>query len=119
MAENYRDLLRQHIFDENTFVRATFSGRQRSIADGEALSWRKLVIRPVKLKSGRHLQFSYFDDKKDITKNYAADEQQASLDNALALPFANFVVHSTTGDLQVQIGKKGTPIIHRAKAHVT
>lgn len=119
MAENYRDLIRQHIYDEDTFVRATFSGRQRSVKDNEALPWRKLVIRPVKLKSGRHLQFSYFDDKKDITKNYAGDELQSALDNALALPFANFVVQSTSGDIQVQIGKKGTPMIHRARAQET
>jgi SAM-dependent methyltransferase len=116
MAENYRDLIRQHIFDEHTFVRATFSGRQRTVKDNETLPWRKLVIRPVKLKSGRHLQFSYFDDKKDITKNYAGEGLQTALDNALALPFANFVVQSTSGDIQVQIGKKGTPMIHRARA---
>lgn len=111
MAEDYRLLLRERILDENTFVRATFSGQQR----GEALPWRRLVIRPVMLKSGRHLQFSYFDDKKDITKNYAGDEQREQLEKALALPFSSFVVQSTDGDMQVQISKKGKVSIHRSQ----
>ncbi len=107
MTADYRQILRERILDEATFVRATFSGKN--------LPWRKLVLRPVLLKTGRHLQFSYFDDKKDVTKNYAGDELIAALDEALALPFINFVVQSSTGDVQVQITKKGKALIHHSR----
>lgn len=110
MTEQHIALLRARILDSQTFVRATLSGKQR----GADLPWIRLVIRPVMLKSGRCLQFSYFDARQDITKNYAGDEAAARLDEALALPFSSFAVQSTNGDLHVQITKKGKAIIHES-----
>jgi SAM-dependent methyltransferase len=111
MSQDYLSLIKTHLLDEAAFVRATFSGTQR----GQTILWEKLVIRPVLLRSGRHLQFSYFDTKKDITKNYAGNEALAQLDEALALPFANYTVQTTNGDLQVRITKKGKPLISQSK----
>lgn len=112
MSDCYVDQIKTTILDEAGFVRAAFSGIKR----GQTMPWLKLVIRPVMLKSGRHLQFSYFDAKKDITKNYAGDEALEQLEQALALPFANYAVQTTDGDLQVRISKKGKPLISQSKA---
>jgi SAM-dependent methyltransferase len=112
MPEDYISLVKTHILDEAAFARATFSGTQR----GQTMSWLKLVIRPVMLKNARHLQFSYFDAKKDVTKNYAGDEALDQLEQALDLPFANYTVQTTNGDVQVRITKKGKPFISQSKS---
>ncbi len=103
--------LRALILDEQRFVRAVFSGQQPR-ADAP-LPWQKLVIRPVQLKRGLHWQFSYFDARQDITKNYVGDDLYAALDDALGLPFKHFHVITTTEDVQVRITKKGRALLSR------
>lgn len=107
--EDHRQLLKTAILDEATFARATFSGREH----GQTQPWLRLVIRPVMLKNRHHLQFSWFNDKQNFVKNYTGDEAAQQLDAALNLPFANFTVQTTEGDLQVQISKKGKVLLHR------
>ncbi|GIK66625.1 MAG: methyltransferase [Chloroflexota bacterium] len=110
--EDYRDIIRENILNEAIFIRATFSGHQT----GAASRWQKIVIRPVELKNLRHLQFSYFDDKRDITKNYAGEEAIVTLDEVLTLPFRNFTIQTTNGDVQINLSKKGKPKIYRSNA---
>ena len=99
--------------DEQTFVRLTMKGKVR---DG-ALPWRQVIVRPVLIKNERYLQFSYFTDKQDITKNYRSPEVEEKLDDILDLPFSTMHVQSKTEDVVVQITKKGKPIVHRSKSH--
>jgi SAM-dependent methyltransferase len=68
------------------------------------------------LKSGRHVQFSYFSQKQDITKNYSGSEIEAQLDEVLALPLQSIAVQSTSGEKLFQITKKGKAILHKSKA---
>lgn len=108
----YQELLTQNILNEDTFIRATFSGRQ----EGKDLAWTKVVVRPVLIKDKRHLQFSYFDAYKDITKNYEGREAEERLAEVVELPFKNFYVQTVTDDIQVNINKKGKANIGRHKA---
>lgn len=108
----YQQTLKTHILDEATFVTAEFNGVQR----GHTMRWQRLELRPLQLKNGRFIQFSYFDDKQHIAKNYAADELETALDEALALPFKNWNLTHTNGRLRVQITKKGKAIVHEDKA---
>jgi hypothetical protein len=62
----YKDLVKKAILDQENLARATFSGR----LPGQTMPWIRVVIRPVLLRGERVLQFSHFDGKKDITKNY-------------------------------------------------
>ncbi len=111
MAEDYRTILKNAALDEGSFVRLTFKGNTR----GEGNPWRKVVARPVLIKGARHLQFSYFDDTRDITKNYHGDEAQAKLDEALAMPFGSIFLEATGENLRVQIGKGGKATVRREK----
>ena len=43
---------------------------RKSILMGGLGMWKKVVIRPVVIKGEKLWQFSYFDDKKDVSKNY-------------------------------------------------
>src|SRR5215210_4619184 len=89
MANNgYQQIIRDSILDDQNFVNATFSGRQR----GRPARWNRVVIRPVLIKDARYLQFSYFDDKKDISKNYIGDEVRHRLDEVLSEAFKNFAI---------------------------
>jgi SAM-dependent methyltransferase len=73
-------------------------------------------VRPVLIKNDRHLQFSYFTEKQDITRNYRGSQASEKLDELLALPFNGISVQSRGQNLHVQITKKGRAIVHQEKA---
>lgn len=104
---DYLSLIRETILNPETFVRATFSGRQK----GQSLRWQRITIRPVLLKNKRHLQFSYYDEAQHIAQNHAGEQAAAELENTLKLPFRNFHIQTTQQYIQINLTKKGTPII--------
>jgi SAM-dependent methyltransferase len=101
--------LQQALADEATFVEITFKGK---ISAG--LPWRMVRVRPVIIKDRRHLQFSHFDAKQDITKNYLPAEATAKLDELLNLSFDSIHLKTTLEDIHIQITRKGKAIIHRS-----
>ncbi len=111
MTDNYQQLLYDSILDEEHFTGATFSGRLR----GAELVWKKLVIRPVLVQNRWHLQFSYFDETQNIVKNYAGDEAGQQLQAALDLPFRNFHLRLVDENIQINLTKKGKPMISRTR----
>ena len=110
MEQDYQELVRERILHRTALTRAVFSGQQK----GPSLPWTKVVIRPVEIKGEIHLQFSYFDEKKDITKNYLG-EAASKIDELLALPFRNIFVESSAGGLQVNISKKGKTLVNKVR----
>ncbi len=106
--------LKSAILSPETFIRAEFKGRRK----GHSPRWKKVAIRPVALKGVYHLQFSYFDGRHDVSKNFRGDELSARLDELLAEPFSGIVIETTTEKLRAQITKKGKIILHREK-HAT
>jgi SAM-dependent methyltransferase len=111
MTEDYRNLLSDAILDEDTFISATFSGQQR----GSNVEWQRIYIRPVLLRSRRHLQFTYFDGQRNLVKNYAGAEARTQVRTALALDFRNYHVLTTTGAIQVNMSKKGKALVSRGR----
>jgi SAM-dependent methyltransferase len=61
------------------------------------------------------MQFSYFDERKDTTKNYSTAEFLERLEETLSLPFCRAHVQSTSGDTHIRITKKGKALITRGK----
>ena len=111
MDQDYKDLVRARLLASKTLIRGTFSGQQK----GSSLPWNKVVVRPVEIRGEINLQFSYFDEKKDITKNYSFDEAASKVDELLALPFRNIYVESSAGGLQINISKKGKALVNEVK----
>ena len=107
--DDYRQLVPSQILDQETFVRAVFSGQRR----GQVVPWKKVIVRPVMIRDERHLQFSYFDERKDMTKNYAGAEAASKIDELLDLPFQNIYVQNTNDALQVRVSKKGKTFVQR------
>lgn len=114
MASDYKQLVRERILARDGLIRATFSGGQK----GSSLAWNKVIVRPVEIKGEIYLQFSYFDDKQDITKNHLADAA-SKVDELLALPFRNIFVESADGNVQVNISKKGKAVVSEPKSSKT
>lgn len=105
--------LRTLILDPDRFVRAIASGRQRNAT----LPWRRLELRPVDLKAGRHLQSVCYDDRQAHTSNAAYGPAAAqALDAHLALPFGNWHVETVDGTVQLRVTKKGDAMIHRDRS---
>ena len=111
MAEPYQNVVKEQILNVDTFVEAYFKDGRK----GQSVPWVRVQVRPILLKGSRLLQFSYFDDKKHIAKNYAGTELNEKLDELLALPFKTIQVTTTNGRIRVQFTKKGKAIIHRDK----
>lgn len=112
MKSDYREFIKKRVLDEETFVRLTLKGQLH----GKELQWRKVVVRPVLIKQTRHLQFSYFDIKQDITKNYQGNEALEKLDDLLTLPFSSITVQSTREDVHIQVTREGKAIFSHSKA---
>src|SRR6476646_9629330 len=93
------DPLRQLVSDTVLgpgFRRATFAGAIRGDVPS---TWARVVVRPVEVRGQPHLQFSYFDAKKDTTKNYSPQEAAAALAAVLAVGFAGIHLATRTEEI--------------------
>ena len=111
MEVDYKQRVQERILAPTSLIRAVFSGGQK----GASLPWTRVIVRPVELRGSIHLQFSYFEEKKDVTKNYLEDAA-AKVEELLALPFRNIFVESRDGNLQVNISKKGKALVSSPKS---
>ncbi len=103
--------IRGRLLDPEALVRAVASGSRR----GTTPRWRRVEVRYVDLKSGRHLQVTSYDETQAHTANHALGESAAkAVDDLLDGPFGNWHVESTADSLQVRVTKKGAAIVHVA-----
>jgi SAM-dependent methyltransferase len=91
----------QRILDENSFVRAVFSGRRRNFQP----SVERIDIKPVLLKEKLFLQINSSVGSTNLTKNIPHAEFAAL--NLLAEGYSNILVETRTESFEVRIGKKG------------
>ncbi len=102
--------LRPLLLDRRSLVRAVASGRRRA----EHPRWKRVDLRPVDLKGGRHLQVVATADGAPTTVNHAFDgDAEKAVDELLAEPFGNWHVQSTTQTLQLRVTKKGRAQVSR------
>jgi SAM-dependent methyltransferase len=109
LTNDYQHQLYTAIINNPAFASATFSGTLH----GQTNQWERVQIRPVLVKNVPHLQLSWFDVKRNITKNYEGDAAAQAIAEALALPFRNFHIVTQTERIQVNISKKGKPLLMR------
>lgn len=95
--------------------RATFAGVPR----GGPTPWVRVVVRPVELRGERHLQFSYFDQRKDTTRNYRPSELDGPLAELLAVRFSGIHLTTATEEIDVRTSKKGKVHVGRRTAAAT
>jgi SAM-dependent methyltransferase len=107
--------MRGHLLDPETLVRAVASGTQRGggvpTVDGRTV--RRVELRYVDLKAGRHLQVTAYDDTQAHTTNVlAGDAAKAVVDDLLDQPFGSWHVDTTTQTHQVRATKKLEAVTH-------
>ena len=116
MALDLTDALtrvRAVLLDDSQLVRAVGAGRRR----GQALGWRRVEMRYVDLKTGRHLQVTTYDDAQAHTRNHLLGAPAVgAVDQLLAMPFANWHVDTTESILQMRVTKKGDALLHTQPA---
>ena len=97
------------ILDDEHLVRALGSGRRK----GQTPRWRRVELRYVDLKAGRHLQVTAYDDTQAHTSNHlAGDDAKAAIDDLLDEPFGNWHVDTTTETHQLRVTKKLEAMVH-------
>ncbi len=95
------------------FRRATFGG---AVRHDSTCPWLRVAIRPVELRGERYLQFSYFEAKKNITKNYRGPEVSVRLNEVLAVGFARIHLAAGSEEIDIQVTRKGKMLIGRRQA---
>ncbi|TIC79929.1 SAM-dependent methyltransferase [Nocardioides sp. GY 10127] len=111
--------LREDLLSDERLVRAVASGRRRT----ETPRWRRVELRYVDLKAGRHLQVTAYDERQAHTSNHlvrGADGEPSTaardaLDDLLEEPFGNWHVETTTHSHQLRVTKKGEALVHSAE----
>jgi SAM-dependent methyltransferase len=108
--------LRGRLLDPESLVRAVASGKQRAGSP----RWRRVELRYVDLKAGRHLQLTAYDETQAHTSNHAlGDDARDAVDDLLDEPFGNWhvdtlVPNGGTETAQLQVTRKGEALVHVA-----
>ncbi len=101
--------MRSHLLDPDTLVRAVASGRQK----GQRPPWKRVELRYVDLKAGRHLQATAYDATQAHTSNHlAGDAARDAVDGLLDEPFGNWHIETTTQTHQVRVTKRLEAVVH-------
>lgn len=101
--------VREDLLADDRLVRAVASGRRRAATP----DWRRVELRWVDLKTGRHLQVVRYDATQAHTSNHLAGEAAAAeVDALLAEPFGNWTVETTVHLLSLRVTKKGDAALH-------
>jgi SAM-dependent methyltransferase len=107
--------MRGHLLDPESLVRAVASGAQRGgrVPEVAGRPVRRVELRYVDLKAGRHLQVTSYDDTQAHTTNVAAGEAaKVAVDDLLDQPFGSWHVDTTTQTHQVRATKKLEAVTH-------
>lgn len=103
--------VRALVLDDDTLVRAVASGVRRG--HREQARWKRVELRYVDLRGGRHLQLTAYDGTQAHTSNHAlGDPARAAVDELLDQPFANWNVETTDRTHQVRVTKRGEGTVH-------
>jgi SAM-dependent methyltransferase len=103
------------LLDPEGLVKAVVSGRQKGqrLAHVQGRDVRRVELRYVDLKAGRHLQVTSYDETQAHTANFAVGgEAEAAVDALLDEPFGNWHVDTTTQTHQLRATKKGEAVVH-------
>ncbi len=117
MAENLLRALAQlrgRLLDPEALVRAVASGKQRTGTP----RWRRVELRYVDLKAGRHLQVTAYDETQAHTSNHpVGGAARDAVDDLLDLPFGSWHADTLAPDggvetVQLQVTRKGEALVH-------
>ena len=104
--------LMEKVINEETIIKATFSGvRKRS-----EKTFNKVTIKKVIIKNEEKHQFEYFYDKNVEHKNLNNDETMIEICKLIETYFKQAVINTIDSDYQILVSKKGIAKIHKKAA---
>ncbi|HET8561626.1 MAG TPA: SAM-dependent methyltransferase [Marmoricola sp.] len=102
--------VRALLLDDVALVRAVGSGRRKGTQQPR---WRRVELRYVDLKAGRHLQVTAYDDTQAHTSNHPAGaDARDAVDHLLEEPFGNWHVETTAETVQLRVTRKQQALVH-------
>ncbi len=107
--------MRAAVLDEETLVRAVLAGRRkgRPRPSWEGREVRRVELRWVDLRGGRHLQVTAYDEAQAHTTNHASgDAAREAVDRLAEEPFGNWHVETATQVHQVRVTKSLEAVLH-------
>lgn len=102
--------IQRWIRDVGSLKRAVISGRRKS----HNPTYKRVDIRPVKIKEQLMLQFVFHDGRQDLTKNFLPPDADVKV--LLEDGYANLLIERVEETLTIRITKQGALQIHRAKS---
>jgi len=99
--------VRGRLLDDEDLLRAVATGRQK----GRTPRWRRVELRYVDLKAGRHLQVTAYDDTQAHTANHPLPAT-AAVDDLLDEPFGNWHLETLAETQQLRVTKKLEAMVH-------
>jgi SAM-dependent methyltransferase len=98
--------VRDLVLDDQALVRALATGRRKGQPPPP---WRRVELRYVDLKAGRHLQVTRYDDTQAHVSNHR--DAGPVFDELAAEPFGNWHVDTTSRTLQLRVTKSGDAVV--------
>jgi SAM-dependent methyltransferase len=111
MNIDHNAVVREAVLDELRFVRAVFSAPRR----GNAMPWKRVVLRPVVIKGTQQVQFTYYDEAKSLDKNRTGSALQEEVASVLGMPFRNILLELVDEHMQILVGRKGNARVTSTK----
>ncbi len=93
----------QKTIDSGSFIKMTLSNYK-----GSEPHLQRISVRTIETKKGERLFFQTKYDQRDIVKNHSFEEGVALVRQYLIEGFRNAHLFSTSGDLQLDIGKRNS-----------
>jgi SAM-dependent methyltransferase len=93
------------------FLQASFAGRSHGVNPNK---FSRVQLRQVTIRESAHVQFSYFDGRKTITKNYPPAGLSTPLAELIALQFSDIHLSLSNEAWDVRVSKQGK--VHRSRS---
>jgi len=104
--------LMEKVINEETIIKATFSG----IRNKSEKTFNKVTIKKVIIKNEEKHQFEYFYDKNVEHKNLNNNEAVSEMCQFIETYFKQAVINTVEHDYQILVSKKGVPKILKKPA---
>lgn len=109
--EALRRLIHESVLDPE-FRRGTFAGPIRGSSPSP---WLRVIVRPVAIRGERQLQFSYFDQRKDISKNFTEQEARAPLNELIDISYSGIHLSTAGEEIDIRTSTKGKVCVSRQR----
>jgi len=87
---------------ENDFVKLNITNKRNKDSD-----LRRVILKPIVIKAGRRLSFTYRHNTKDITKNYTPKESLPIIQALLEDQFIQSDLYTLKNDFHITVEKEG------------